>query len=149
MHYENHQDPYRVTTDPDQFDIDVIHAYLTRSYWKRGVPKAHVIRSLEHSLGFALLKKDQQIGFARVISDYVDYAYLCDVFVLEGHQGQGLGRWLIESVLACPGLQGLGQFTLITGDAQAFYSQLGFEGLLHPERHMQIVTRRPWYRAEP
>jgi GNAT superfamily N-acetyltransferase len=140
---------FTITTDPERLNVDVIHAYLTRSYWKRGVPKEHVYRSIKHSLNFGLFDRDIQIGFARVITDYTDYAYLCDVFILEVYQGQGLGRWLLERVLAHPELQGLGNFTLATRDAQPFYQKFGFQEIDRPEFHMQIRQQRPWFKPDP
>ena len=40
----------------------------------------------------------KQIGLARLITDYVTIAYLTDVYVLEEHQGKGLGTWLLGAV---------------------------------------------------
>lgn len=148
MDYQHQKDNFMITTDPERLDLDVIHAYLTRSYWKRGVPKAHVRRSIEHSLNFGLFDGASQIGFARVVSDYTDYAYLCDVFILEAYQGQGLGRWLMACVLAHPDLQGLGRFTLATRDAQEFYRRFGFQELDRPELHMHLRWQRPWFIPE-
>ena len=116
----------------------------TRSYWKRGVPKEHVRRSIEHSLNFGLFEGDDQIGFARIVTDYTDYAYLCDVFILEAYQGQGLGQWLMESVLAHPNLQSLGHFTLDTRNAQEFYRKFGFQEI-DPKSTMRIRRQRPWF----
>jgi GNAT superfamily N-acetyltransferase len=148
MYHHYRKDNFTITTDPAALDLDVIHGYLTRSYWRRGVPKEHVARAVQHSLNFGLFDGDQQIGFARVVTDYADFAYLCDVFILESYQGQGLGQWLIETVLAHPDLQGLGRFTLDTRDAQDFYRRLGFKELENPQTHMLISTRRPWFKPE-
>jgi GNAT superfamily N-acetyltransferase len=150
MHYyEWRKDGYLVSTDPALLDLEVIHGYLSRSYWRRGAPKEHVARALENSLNFGLYEAERQIGLSRVVTDYADFAYLCDVFVLEAYQGQGLGQWLIGCVLACPSLQGLGRITLDTRDAQEFYRRFGFKELSDPSTHMLISARRPWFRDEP
>jgi GNAT superfamily N-acetyltransferase len=148
MHHSYQRDNFTITTDPATLDIEVIHSYLVRSYWKRGVPKEHVARSLKYSLNFGLFDGNSQIGFARVVTDYTDFAYLCDVFILESYQGQGLGQWLMACILACPDLQGLGRFTLATRDAQEFYRKFGFEEV-NAATNMQISARRPWYQPQP
>lgn len=147
--YTVQRDAYTITTNVAQLDIDVIHGYLTRSYWKPGVPKNHVARSLEHSLCFGLFEGEPQVGFARVITDYVDFAYLCDVFILETHQGTGLGSWLLESILAYPGIQTIRSFFLATRDAQEFYRQFGFSEPEDPSRLMfKTMSQRSWYNPD-
>ena len=117
---------YRITTDLERLDIDAIHAYLSRSFWAEGIPKATVATSIANSLCFGLFDGDTQVGFARVVTDRATYAYLCDVYVLETHRGQGLGKWLIETVMAHPDLQGLRRFQLVTRDAHGLYRRHGF-----------------------
>ena len=130
--------PYWITTDNRKLDLDAIHAYLSRSFWAEGIPKATVAKAIENSLCFGLFDGSQQVGFARVVTDRATYAYLCDVYVLETHQGRGLGKWLIETVMTHPDLQGLRRFQLVTRDAHGLYSRHGFAAPAHPERHMEI-----------
>lgn len=148
MEHEYRQDNFTISTDRNALDIDVIHSFLTRSYWARGVPKELVLNSIQNSLCFGLFDQGQQIGFARVVTDYTHFAYLCDVFVLEPYQGRGLGKWLIECVMGCPQLQGIRRFMLATGDAHTLYSKFGFKQLSTPENIMEKLLDRPWYRAE-
>lgn len=130
---------YTISTDPARMDLDAIHAYLSRSYWADGVPREIVERSLLGSLAFGLFHGGAQVGLARVVTDRATFAYLCDVYVLEKHQRRGLGRWLIETVMAHPDLQGLRRFSLVTRDAHALYSTFGFSALASPGGHMEIV----------
>ena len=130
---------YTISSDPARMDVDAIHAYLSRSYWAEGVPRAGVERSLKGSIAFGLFHRDAQVGLARVVTDSATFAYLCDVYVLEEHQGDGLGRWLMETVMAHPDLQGLRRFSLVTRDAHGLYRCVGFRPLAAPERHMEIV----------
>lgn len=130
---------YAISTDPARMDVDAIHAYLSRSYWAEGVPREVVERSLKGSIAFGLFHRDAQVGLARVVTDCATFAYLCDVYVLEEHQGDGLGRWLMETVMAHPDLQGLRRFSLVTRDAHGLYRNVGFDPLAAPERHMEIV----------
>jgi len=130
---------YTISTDPTRMDLDAIHAYLSRSYWAEGVPREIVERSLLGSLAFGLFHGGAQVGLARVVTDRATFAYLCDVYVLEEHQRRGLGRRLIETVMAHPDLQGLRRFSLVTRDAHALYSTFGFSALASPGGHMEIV----------
>jgi ribosomal protein S18 acetylase RimI-like enzyme len=130
---------YTISTDSARMDLDAIHAYLSRSYRAEGVPRAIVERSLLGSLAFGLFHRGTQVGLARAVTDRATFAYLCDVYVLEEHQGRGLGRWLIETVMTHPDLQGLRRFSLVTRDAHDLYSKFGFGSLASPDRHMEIV----------
>ena len=121
------RDGYIVSNDPARLDVDAIHAYLTRSYWAAGIPRAIVARSLAHSTGYGLYAPDgAQVGFTRVITDWATFAYLCAVYVLEAHRGRGLGVWLVETVLADQGLQGIRRLALTTRDAHGLYEKAGF-----------------------
>ena len=88
------REEYVVTCDPARIDLSVVSAFLTSSYWAKGIPEDTVAKSLANSMCFGLLNEDQQVGFARVISDRATIAYLADVFILPGHRGLGLARWL-------------------------------------------------------
>jgi GNAT superfamily N-acetyltransferase len=131
---------YEISTDPGRLDVTAIHAYLTRSYWACGIPRAVVERSLAHSLSFGLYRGDTQVGFARVVTDRATFAYLADVYVLEEHRGKGLSKWLVESVLHHPDLQGLRRFLLATRDAHGLYARYGFRPLANPARIMEILA---------
>jgi len=136
---ESRREGYVISTDKARLDIDAIHAYLTRSYWSPGIPKAVVERAIAGALCFGLFTEaGNQVGFARMITDAVTFAYLADVYVLEEHQGKGLGKWLIETILAHPSLQGLRRILLATRDAHGLYEQYGFKPLAKPEGFMEI-----------
>ncbi len=117
---------YEIDTDKARLDLAVIHGFLVRSHWARGIPLSVVERAIESSLAFGLYRDGRQIGFARVVSDRATFAYLADVFVLPRERGSGLGRWLVETVLRHPELQGLRRWLLGTRDAQSLYAQCGF-----------------------
>lgn len=128
------RDDYAISCDPRYLDLDLIHRFLSeKSYWAEGIPADVVRRSLAGSIPFGLYHGDplagvaKQVGFTRVVTDRATFAWVCDVFVLEEHRGKGLGKWLMESVLAHPDLQGLRQTVLATKDAHALYARYGFE----------------------
>jgi GNAT superfamily N-acetyltransferase len=127
---------YEITTDSSRFDIEAIHAFLTRAYWSPGIPRAVVERAIANSLCFGLLLGAEQVGLARVVTDRATFAYLSDVYVLEEHRGKGLACRLMEAVVGHPDLQGLRRMLLATRDAHGLYAKYGFRPLAAPERLM-------------
>jgi GNAT superfamily N-acetyltransferase len=139
---EYHKDGYTISTDKTRLDIPAIHRYLSdEAYWSPGIPAEIVERGIENSLCFGLYLGQTQTGFARVISDYASFAYLCDVFILQPYRSQGLGKWLMACVMAHPALQGLRNFLLFTKDAHGLYARYGFTQVADPGRIM--VKRDP------
>jgi GNAT superfamily N-acetyltransferase len=128
-----------ISTDRERVDLDVVHGFLTNSYWAKGIPRDIVARSIEHSLCFGIYEDaGAQVGFARVVSDFATVAYLGDVFVLESHRGRGLSKWLMECIVEHPALQNLRHWILLTRDAYALYSKFGFTAVKAPERYMEL-----------
>jgi GNAT superfamily N-acetyltransferase len=117
---------YTISSDARRLDIDVIHGFLVASYWAEGRPRERVVQSLEHSLPFGLYLRKEQVGFARVVTDYVVVAFLADVFVLAPHRGNGLGRWLVDVVTNAPELRLIRRWLLGTRDAHGLYREFGF-----------------------
>lgn len=132
---------YTIDTDRNRLDIPWIHHFLSEfTYWAKNVPVKTVQRAIEYSLCFGIFFQEQQVGFARVITDRATFAYLADVFVIDEHRGKGLSKWLLENIHHHPELQGLRRWMLVTKDAQGLYQQFGWEPI--PEavigRFMQI-----------
>lgn len=132
------RDEYTISTSKDDLNIPYIHQFLTRSYWAEGIPVETVKRSIDGSLCFGVYFRENQVGFARIISDLATYAYLADVFIDPTQRGKGLGKWLVGAILKHPDLQGLRRIELGTLDAHGLYAQFGFTPLPQPERFMQI-----------
>jgi len=139
MSVEEQRGEYCLSSDLARMDLDVIHGYLSRVYWSEGIPRDVVERSMQNSLCFGVFRGTEQVGFARVISDFATFAYVADVFVLEQHRGRGLATWLMQFVMQHPRLQGLRRWALATRDAHALYEKVGFK-LLNPDRWMEIVV---------
>jgi GNAT superfamily N-acetyltransferase len=129
-----------VSTNKRRLDRVLIHRFLTNCYWAKGIPRQTVERSIENSLCFGVYCGNKQVAFARVISDFATYAYIGDVFVIEGFRGRGLGKLLMESIMAHPDLQGLRRWSLVTRDAHGLYAQFGFQPVKSPERHMEVFN---------
>jgi GNAT superfamily N-acetyltransferase len=124
------KDKYRISTETQLLDIEMIHNFLsTKAYWSLNIPKETVIRSIEHSLCFGVYMDSEQVGFARVISDYSTIAYLGDVFIVEAHRGKGLSKLLMEGIMNHAKLQGLRRWILLTGDAHDLYKKFGWKEL--------------------
>jgi GNAT superfamily N-acetyltransferase len=141
---EYERNGFQISTDPARLDLDAIHSFLANeAYWSPGVAREKVARQMQHSLCFGLYAGTQQAGFARVISDFTTFAYLADVFVLRPFRGQGLGKWLVQTILAHPELQGLRRFSLNTRDAHELYRQFGFDNHPHPENYLIIQRPQP------
>ena len=129
-------DGYVVSDDPALLDHDRIYAFLRESYWaKARAPHTQRLAN-QNSLCFGLYKGREQVGFARVVSDYATFAYLADVHVIEDHRGRGLSHAMVEHFLAHPRLQGLRRWALFTLDAQSLYESHGWSRYPYPERMM-------------
>ncbi|MCP4197814.1 MAG: GNAT family N-acetyltransferase [Proteobacteria bacterium] len=116
----------------------LIHDYLSHhSYWAQGRSLDVVVKSIEHSLCFGVFSATQQVGFARVVTDYATFSWLCDLYILNSHRGRGLGKWLVECIVTHPELQEVGQSLLATKDAHKLYRRYGgFQALPVPEKWM-------------
>jgi GNAT superfamily N-acetyltransferase len=134
---ETHRNELTISTDPARLDLDAITDMLSRAYWAQGRTRDVIARYTQHSLVFGVYDGPRQIGLARIVSDYTTFAWLCDVFIHEDYRGRGIGKWLLETILAHPDLQGLRRFLLVTSDAHGLYSQYGFTPLDTPERWME------------
>jgi GNAT superfamily N-acetyltransferase len=143
---------YLLSTDKSKIDIEIVHRFLAHSYWAESIPLDVVQKSIDNSLCFAIYHRQKLAGFARVISDFATFAYLADVFILPEERGKGLSKWLMETIMNHPQLQGLRRFTLATRDAHGLYERFGFTLFDKPERWMQKhdpdVYRRNGERAD-
>lgn len=140
---EFHRDEYTISTDPVRLDLAAIHDYLSnRSYWVPGISFSDVEQAAKKSINFGMYYQGQQIGYARVLTDYVRFAYLMDVFISEEYRGKGLGKWLMECVFSHPALQDVRRWMLATWDAHDLYARYGFEPLARPDRFMEKVIPR-------
>jgi GNAT superfamily N-acetyltransferase len=133
---------YRISFDKAELDLDLIHAFLSGSYWAKGIPRHIVETSIRNSFCAAVFAKDEadqdeQVGFARLITDFATFAYLADVFVLPAHRGKGVAMQMLEAVQAHPELTGLRRWLLFTRDMQPLYARLGWTLIPHPERCME------------
>ncbi len=132
-------------SQPSEADIDVVHGMLAKTYWSPGIPREVVARACANSMcAIARDEKGALIGFARVVTDKATFAWLCDVVVLPGRQGKGVGRQLVRTFQSHPELQGLRRWLLGTKDAHGVYEALGFTAIEEPQRLMHIRNPKPY-----
>lgn len=128
-----------ISTNREQLDVDLIHTFLSeRSYWAKGRSRETVIQSIANSLCFGIYDtENNQLGFARVVTDYAIFGWLMDVFILEKYRGKGLGKLLMKAITEHPDLKNLKKIGLATSDAHGLYEQYGFTRMSKPENMME------------
>jgi GNAT superfamily N-acetyltransferase len=132
-------EPYRISLNPSELQFDVIHGYLSRSYWSPGIPREVVEKAARHSLCVGAYDGGGvQVGFARMATDHATFGYLADVFVLEEHRGLGLSAVMVSALMALPEVMGMRRLMLATRDAHGLYEKLGWERVTDPAPLMQI-----------
>ena len=130
-----------ISTDKSKLQIEVIHQFLTNSYWGKGRTLDEVKKTIEHCLCFGVYSENRQIGFARVVTDYTVFAYLMDVFILPEYRGKGYSKQLMENIVENPQLQSCKVWMLKTSDAHSLYKQFGYSELKYPERVMERILK--------
>lgn len=134
----NGPEGYWVSDDRSLIDLDLVHGWISReSYWAAGRPRDAMITAIENSLSFGLYRADaSQAGFARMVTDYATFAWLCDVFVAEQDRGAGVGSFLAQVAIEHPGVAEIRQ-VLATRPGRTLYRRHGYDGLVSPERWME------------
>ena len=133
---------YRCSDDKSGLDLDFVERELRASYWAATRSREEIAKSIQHSASFGLYHGLEQIGFARVITDFVTFAYLADVIVTERERGHGLGKWMVECILSHPAMRTTTQ-CLRTRDAQSLYERYGFERTEYMRRSVNDWQKRP------
>ncbi|HWR94153.1 MAG TPA: GNAT family N-acetyltransferase [Flavobacterium sp.] len=128
-----------VSTDKNKLDVKFIQTFLKDIYWAAGRTMDEVQTTIDNSFCFGIYLDNNQIGFARVITDYVVFAYVMDVFIDENHRGKGYSSVLIDKMMNEPKLSEVKIWRLATSDAHFLYEKFGFKPLAHPEKMMEKV----------
>jgi len=138
--FEVRRDGYEISTDPARLDLDRIEALMRTSYWAAERTRVSTEVSVRNSRCFALYDASNGllIGLTRVVTDYATFAWVCDVIIDEKYRGNGLGVWMMQTVLADPELGGVRRWTLATRNAHELYARFGFIPLAHPGNWMEI-----------
>ncbi len=117
---------FKLCDERDVIDIEQTHNLLSKTYWAKSRSRKKVEAVIANSICFSVFRGDEQVGFVRVVSDYVSMSWVADMVIKDGYQGQGLGLWMMECVMNHPRFENT-QFALQTEDAHQFYEKLGFE----------------------
>lgn len=128
-----------ISNEKERLDINFIYQFLTQSYWAKGRSLSDVKQSIENSMCYGVYIDDRQVGFARVLSDKVVFAYIMDVFIIEKERGKGFANDLMEFILNDQALEKVDQWYLKTKDAHTFYKKHGFEKLENPDWFMEMI----------
>lgn len=133
------------SSNPAVLRIDDIHAMLSRVYWSPGISQNEIWKGIHNSalVVGAYAENGRQVGFLRVVSDKVRFAYLADVVIHEDFRHQGIGRGMVTYTLSHPDLADVYQWLLVTMDAHGVYEKCGFEVVKNPEKWMSIWKQRP------
>jgi N-acetylglutamate synthase-like GNAT family acetyltransferase len=121
-----------ISTDKALLNFDIIHEFISQeSYWGMGRSRELMEKAMNNSAYCFGVYQDQdslrkQIGFARVVTDSITFGYLADVFILREHQGKGIGKWLIETIVNHSELKALKRLILFT-ETPDFYVDAKFE----------------------
>lgn len=138
-----------VSCDKSKFQIEKIHSFLTNSYWAKGINIETVKISIENSLCFGVFdESENQVGFARLVTDYATFAYLADVYILEEYRGLGLSKRLMTAIAGHEIFPKLRRLMLATRDAHGLYKSFGFEEITNPEIFMQIARPDIYFNKE-
>jgi GNAT superfamily N-acetyltransferase len=129
-----------LSDDASRLQIDRIHGWLASSYWSPGIERALVERAIAGSHCLGAYRDDEQVAFARMITDHATFAWLADVWVAESVRGQGLGRRMVGWFLDHPLFAGLRRIGLVTADAHGVYAGLGFHPLVRADRYMERLA---------
>ena len=133
---------FEISTDRNRMNVDLIHDFLSKTYWAQGRTRDTVVRSLENSLCFGVYREQEQVAFARVITDQAVFGYLADVFVVPQFRGQGIGKALVHAIVQHEKVRMLDLILLRTKDAQDLYSQFGFQLLPRPAEMMALYPMK-------
>lgn len=131
---------FELSDDKARLDVRRIHSWLTSSYWSPGIELELVQRAINGSHCLGAYRNDEQVGFARAITDHATFAWIADVWVEADVRGEGLGQRLVGWFLNHPNFHGIRRIGLVTADAHGVYEKLGFHALLRPDRYMERLS---------
>jgi GNAT superfamily N-acetyltransferase len=133
---EWYRDEFVISDDLSRVQVEVVADFLAKTFWGHRRPREVVEKLIQTSMCFSLFRRQEQIGFARVVTDYAVFSWLSDVVIKDAYRGRGLGEWLVECILEHPRIAGT-QFVLQTTDAAGLYKKFGFQG------NEKLMTRKP------
>lgn len=128
-----------ITTDKNRLDINFINEFISNSYWAKGRTIETMQTCIDNSLNFGVYLQDRQVGFARVVTDFGQFAYIMDLFIEENHRGKGYSKELMKYIIEFDKLKKVKVWRLATSDAHDLYKKFGFNALAKPENLMELM----------
>ncbi len=135
------RDGFTISTDRKRLNTRWVHGFLTNCPWSKGIPLEKVERAIQTSFCFGMYEVDTPVGFARVITDFVTFAYIGDFFIAEPYRGRGLGKWLFSTILTCPDIVDLQRKCIVTAEAHGLYREMGFMAVQRPAAYLELINK--------
>jgi GNAT superfamily N-acetyltransferase len=128
-----------INTDKSKLNLELIHSFITYTYWAEGRTIEAMQICINNSLNFGVYLNDNQIGYGRIVTDYIQFAYIMDIFIIEKHRGKGYSKQLMTYIMTHPKLKEVKVWRLATSDAHRLYKLFGFTALANPEKLMEYI----------
>jgi len=139
---------FEISLDKERLDREAITKMLKATYWAHDVPEQALWDSIMNSRAYGLYSPEgEQAGFGRMVTDHTRFAWMSDVYVLPVHRGQGLGEWLVQTMVNDPALAMVKRIVLSTHDAHDLYKRFEFVTVADADdeaRHMMQLVRNPY-----
>lgn len=134
----------KISSEQNELRMSDIHAMLSNAFWSLGITEKEIYKGIQNSaLVVGAYDNKQQVGFLRVISDKIRFAYIMDVIVAESYRRKGIGQKMVKFAMEHIEMKDVYQWLLITKDAHGVYAKCGFQKLRNPELWMSIINPRP------
>jgi len=134
-------DRITISTDRNKLNLEFVHGFISNAYWGKGRRLEETKRCIDNSFNFGIYLDENQIGYARVVSDFTVFAYLMDVFISEKERGKGFGGLLLNEVFHNEELKDVQGWKLATSDMHELYRKYGFESLRNPKNMMERIQK--------
>lgn len=128
-----------IDTNKKRLDVNFIHAFISNSYWAKGRTIETMQTCIDNSLNFGVYLENKQIGYARLVTDFAQFAYIMDLFITENHRGKGYSKELMRYIMEFEALKNIKVWRLATNDAHDLYKKFGFTALAKPENLMEFI----------
>jgi len=122
-------EPFSIIEQLDTKQTQQLLDLLHKTWWGKDRTMQDVATTLKKCLSFGLIENisGKLIGYARVLTDEIKYAFIFDVMVDEPYRKKGLGDVIMKAIIAHPKLQCIKNFELTCApDLIKFYERFGF-----------------------
>ena len=128
-----------ISSEKMKLNVDFIYTFISKSYWAKGRTLETMQTCIDNSLNFGVYLDDQQIGYARIATDFGQFAYIMDLFISENYRGKGYSKKLMKAIMNSEKLKTINVWRLATHDAHKLYEQFGFKVIDAPEKLMEFL----------